>query len=426
MDPMDSKDVYSYMVPLQWIHPIGHVPSPNEYTWDTLDSHWSTLHSTDHSDWSILMEKQMEKKKEDEYPEVETSTRSLLMGLINQLRQGVELSKVIIPPDFLESRSLLERLSDLLFHADYALAAIEEKSPEERMLKILKWYLSAWYIRPRGVRKPYNPVLNETFMCSYDVGDGSKFSYFAEQVSHHPPISGFFGEHTSGVWAEGYYAPTTHFMGNSGCSSTEGFMKIHVEPTKETYICSWPDVYIRGLIFGTFFMELCGKTKLVCEESGIVCEIEFKPKPMWGGEANEIEVEVKSMNGKHLYSLFGKWDDVIYIKNRGKNKKKDDNEKRVFLEALKQKKLCKNIRDMKDQNEYESQTLWAPLTQAIKKQDLKAASDAKSKIEQTQRDRRKKMEENKEIPKPKWFVPGENKFWKFIGKEDDLYKSLFK
>lgn len=356
--------------------------------------------------------------------EIEGSTRSLLMGLISQLRMGVEISKVIIPCEFLEPRSLLERLSDLLYHGDYVIGIQDEKDPEERMLRMLKWYLSAWYIRPKGVKKPYNPVLNEVFKCNYEVQDGSIFTYFAEQVSHHPPISGFYAEHPkSGLTAEGYYAPTSHFMGNSGCSSTEGFMRLHVPQHKETYICSWPDVYFRGLLFGSLFMELYGKTKLVCEESGIICEIDFKAKPLFGGEVNEIEVEVKALNGKHLYSLWGKWDDVIYIKNRGKNKKKGE-EKRIFLEVLKQKKLPKNIQKLDHQQEFESQILWNKLTLAIKSQDLKAAGEAKSSIEQNQRDRRKALEDQKITPKPKFFEPGDGKFWKFIGKETKEYKSI--
>lgn len=366
----------------------------------------------------------MSEEKVVEKEEIEGSTRSLLMGLISQLRMGVEISKVIIPCEFLEPRSLLERLSDLLYHGDYVIGLVDEKDPEERMLRVLKWYLSAWYIRPKGVKKPYNPVLNEVFKCNYEVQDGSIFTYFAEQVSHHPPISGFFAEHPkSGLTAEGYYAPTSHFMGNSGCSSTEGFMKLNVPQYKEKYVCSWPDVYFRGLLFGSLFMELYGKTKLSCEESGIICEIDFKAKPLFGGEVNEIEVEVKAMNGKHLYSLWGKWDDVIYIKNRGKNKKKGE-EKKIFLEVLKQKKLPKNIQKLDQQKEFESQALWNKLTLAIQKQDLKSASEAKSFIEQEQRDRRKKLEEQKITPKPRFFEPGENKFWRFIGKDTKEYQSI--
>jgi oxysterol-binding protein-related protein 8 len=45
------------------------------------------------------------------------------------------------------------------------LEAYNAKSAEERMLIVLRWYLSSWYIRPKGVKKPYNPVLGEVFKC---------------------------------------------------------------------------------------------------------------------------------------------------------------------------------------------------------------------------------------------------------------------
>jgi len=68
--------------------------------------------------------------------------------------------------------------------------------------------------------------------------------------------------------------------------------------------------------------------------------------------------------------------------------------------------------------------LWNKLTLAIKKQDLKAASEAKSSIEQDQREKRKKLEEQKIVIKPKFFEPGENKYWRFIGKDSKEYQSL--
>ena len=37
------------------------------------------------------------------------------------------------------------------------------------------------------VRKPFNPVIGETFQANLAAG---KFA--AEQISHHPPISGFY------------------------------------------------------------------------------------------------------------------------------------------------------------------------------------------------------------------------------------------
>lgn len=67
-----------------------------------------------------------------------------------------------------------------------------EDDPFTRMTSILKWYLSGFYKKPKGLKKPYNPVLGETFRCQWLHPNGSKTFYIAEQVSHHPPVSAFY------------------------------------------------------------------------------------------------------------------------------------------------------------------------------------------------------------------------------------------
>ena len=133
--------------------------------------------------------------EDDGYVEVEATTSGLLLGIIQQIRMGIEMSKVIIPCEFLEPRSLLERLSDMMSHIDYCLEGYLTDSSEERMLIVLRWYLSSWYIRPKGVKKPYNPgknniiilkkkwkkVLGEVFKCNFEYKKDMKFTYFAEQ-----------------------------------------------------------------------------------------------------------------------------------------------------------------------------------------------------------------------------------------------------
>ena len=65
-----------------------------------------------------------------------------------------------------------------------------------RMKTIVQWYLSGFYKKPKGLKKPYNPIIGETFRCYWDHNsNGSKTFYLAEQVSHHPPISAFYAEH---------------------------------------------------------------------------------------------------------------------------------------------------------------------------------------------------------------------------------------
>ena len=45
-----------------------------------------------------------------------------------------------------------------------------------RMQKVVKWYLSGLYKKPKGLKKPYNPILGETFRCYWQHPTGSKAS----------------------------------------------------------------------------------------------------------------------------------------------------------------------------------------------------------------------------------------------------------
>ena len=61
-------------------------------------------------------------------------------------------------------------------------AALEE-NPYFRLKKVVKWYLSGFYKKPKGLKKPYNPILGETFHCLWiHPRTNSKTFYIAEQV----------------------------------------------------------------------------------------------------------------------------------------------------------------------------------------------------------------------------------------------------
>ena len=55
--------------------------------------------------------------------------------------------------------------------------AVKENSPLMRMQKVVKWYLSGLYKKPKGLKKPYNPILGETFRCYWQHRSGSKASF---------------------------------------------------------------------------------------------------------------------------------------------------------------------------------------------------------------------------------------------------------
>jgi len=76
--------------------------------------------------------------------------------------------------------------------------------------------MSGFHIRPKGVKKPYNPVIGEFFRCSWDFDNDTKAYYVCEQVSHHPPSSAFtYINPTKKILMYGIVSPKAKFLGNS-------------------------------------------------------------------------------------------------------------------------------------------------------------------------------------------------------------------
>ena len=119
-----------------------------------------------------------------------------------------------------------------------SLPRVQGDDPYKRFMCILKWYLSSWhykthvlllflpFLTAQGCKKPYNPIIGETFSCIVDTG-ASRVSYVAEQVSHHPPVSAFYLENQrQGYCANGYIWTKSHFTGNSACGSMLGNIEV--------------------------------------------------------------------------------------------------------------------------------------------------------------------------------------------------------
>ena len=70
---------------------------------------------------------------------------------------------------------------------------------------------------PQGIKKPFNPVIGETFACCWKHEDGSRSQYFSEQVAHRPPVSAIYFENrqnnivaSAHVWTKSQFsAPQT-------------------------------------------------------------------------------------------------------------------------------------------------------------------------------------------------------------------------
>jgi hypothetical protein len=122
---------------------------------------------------------------------------SVLTHLLSQVRIGMDLTKIVLPTFILERRSLLEMYSDFFAHpgknchkiksyvkklifnftiSDIFVSVTDGKTPEDRMLRVLRWYLSSFHAGRKSsiAKKPYNPIIGETFRCHWELDESKQ------------------------------------------------------------------------------------------------------------------------------------------------------------------------------------------------------------------------------------------------------------
>lgn len=327
--------------------------------------------------------------------------KSILMGIIAQLRKGADLHRVTLPTFVLEPRSMTERITDFMRHPDLLLQIPKIQDPTDRFVEIVKYFLSGWHIMPKGVKKPYNPVLGEFFRCKWNHFDGSNAYYICEQTSHHPPMSSFFycvPEH--GIKLNGELRPKAKFLGNSAATLMQGTHHLQFTELDEEYFIPMPNVYARGILIGTMFMELGDTVVIKCPKNDLTCSLEFKTKGFFTGGYNNISGKI--LKGKEvLYQLSGKWSNIMYIKNP-KTK-----EKKVLLDVSNETLAPLVVEPNSNQEEFESRRLWEKVTKGLTKTGLDYATEAKTAIENNQRLLTKKRLDEKIEWKPRFFEKAE-------------------
>ena len=98
------------------------------------------------------------------------------------------------------------------------------------------------------------------------------------------------------------------FNGNSGGTILEGYADLKLMKTDETYRITFPNFWVKNIFFGTLCMEIGGDCTIKCEKTNLVAEIEFKQKPMMGGESGVLTGKVftyvqqtNKQTNKHTY-----------------------------------------------------------------------------------------------------------------------------
>lgn len=354
--------------------------------------------------------------------ELAQDSKTLVLTLLKQVRPGIDLSRVVLPTFILEPRSMLQKISDFLVHCELLTEVPLLTDPLDRMINLVKWYLSGFYIKPKGVKKPYNPILGEMFRCMYahdhsqDTEKHSNTFFVSEQVSHHPPVSAFYASNRkAGFVCNGSILFRTKFTGLSAGSILDGFCTMYLLPTGEEYVITFPSAWASGFLFGTLIMELAGNVQVHCKQSGLSANLDFKQKPFIGGDYNTVAGKIVSQEDHVLRVIQGKWDGRLSIQDPAAGTTD------VLWEPTpeaRSKRIPVQVPEPKDMKDFESQPLWAKVTEAIKNQDQVAATEEKRILEQAQRDDAKKREEEHVEWEPRLFrKEGDTWTYKYFNKE---------
>ncbi|XP_030774065.1 oxysterol-binding protein-related protein 5 isoform X2 [Rhinopithecus roxellana] len=334
---------------------------------------------------------------------VSEENKSLIWTLLKQLRPGMDLSRVVLPTFVLEPRSFLNKLSDYYYHADLLSRAAVEEDAYSRMKLVLRWYLSGFYKKPKGIKKPYNPILGETFRCCwFHPQTDSHTFYIAEQVSHHPPVSAFHvSNRKDGFCISGSITAKSRFYGNSLSALLDGKATLTFLNRAEDYTLTMPYAHCKGILYGTMTMELGGKVTIECAKNNLQAELEFKLKPFFGGSTSINQISGKITSGEEvLASLSGHWDRDVFIKEEGSGSTA------LFWtpsEEVRRQRLRQHTVPLEEQTELESERLWQHVTRAISKGDQHRATQEKFALEEAQRRRARERQESLTPWKPQLF-----------------------
>ncbi|KAI6217710.1 Oxysterol-binding protein-related protein 3 [Aphelenchoides besseyi] len=128
----------------------------------------------------------------------------------------LDLARRTLPIHIFEPLSLLQAISEELRFAGQFLNQLnDQKDPTERFCSVIGFVLSGYSGLSGRSRKPFNPLLGETF----DFISDDKWKYHAEQVSHHPPISACHADGPGWNWYQTFKSRVQNAMDSTSITS---------------------------------------------------------------------------------------------------------------------------------------------------------------------------------------------------------------
>ena len=335
-------------------------------------------------------------------------------SLIGFLRKNVgkDLSTIAMPVSANEPISLLQRISELLGYTMLLDTACSTKSSPDRLIYVTAFaisQLSSTRVKERAIRKPFNPMLGETFEL---VREDRKFRFLAEKISHRPVRLACQAE--SDDWSLTHSPlPTQKFWGKSAELTTEGKIRIMLHGTGDRYSWTPATSFLRNIIAGEKYVEPVGTMTILNETTSEKAIATFKSGGMFSGRSEDVFVQTYDAHGVEMpLGLMGRWTASLAVTE---NKVVRSNGNPIWTVAELAPDAARRygftaftsslneITDIEEGKLPPTDSRLRPDQRAVEDGDIDTAETAKAKLEEAQRQRRKVMEEQGVEWQPKWF-----------------------
>ncbi|CAK7266557.1 Oxysterol-binding protein 3 [Sporothrix epigloea] len=356
---------------------------------------------------------------------------------------GKDLSTISMPVSANEPTSLLQRTAEQLEYAQLLSDAATKTRPEERLLYVATFAVSQFSgtrAKERAIRKPFNPLLGETFELLRTDRElpGGGMRVLVEKVSHRPVRIAMQADAPSWSFAQAA-APSQKFWGKSAEIITEGRVRVVLRlpgGAEEHYSWGLATVFLRNVVMGEKYVEPVGAMTVINDTTGARAAVEFRSKGMFGGRSEDVQVETYDAAGSHTgLTLAGTWTNGLKLVDP-RNKAGGLEIWRVGSlvdDATRTYGLTQFAVSLNEITALEKGRL-AP-TDCRLRPDQRMAEDGKlddaeewkTKLEEAQRIRRRQLEERGETHKPRWFVkvatgPDGDEVWRLKTGKDGYWE----
>ncbi|KAG8529430.1 uncharacterized protein KY384_006067 [Bacidia gigantensis] len=339
-------------------------------------------------------------------------------SLIGFLRKNVgkDLSTISMPVSANEPISLLQRVAESLEYSQLLDSAADATTSVDRIILITAFaisLLSSARIKERAIRKPFNPMLGETFEL---VREDRGYRFLAEKVCHRPVRVA--SQADSFKWSLSHSpSPTQKFWGKSAELLTDGKFHVALHTSGEHFSWTQPTTFLRNIIAGEKYVEPVGSLSVTNESTGENACATFKASGMFSGRSEDVTVQTYDAHGNEMpLGLMGRWTsslavtDQKVVRQTGKpiwtvGELVPDAVKRYGFTSF--AASLNEITSLEKDNLPPSDSRLRPDQRAAEDGDLDIAEDLKARLEEAQRQRRRLAEEHGMQWQPKWFAQGE-------------------